>query len=89
MNKLEPLKFGIIGCSRIAKRSIIPVILKSEFASSFLVPDQKNLKKFPNHKRFKIKKRLKINIKTLDSLMLKKADFMKIDTQFILMYNTL
>ena len=32
MNKLEPLKFGIIGCSRIAKRSIIPVILKSEFA---------------------------------------------------------
>ena len=32
MNKLNPLKFGIIGCSRIAKKSIIPAILKSEFA---------------------------------------------------------
>ena len=31
MNKLERLKFGIIGCSRIAKRSVIPAILKSEF----------------------------------------------------------
>ena len=31
MNKLKPLKFGIIGCSRIAKRSVIPAILKSEF----------------------------------------------------------
>ena len=29
---MEPLKFGIIGCSRIAKRSVIPVIQKSEFA---------------------------------------------------------
>jgi len=29
---LVPLKFGIIGCSRIAKRSVIPAILKSEFA---------------------------------------------------------
>ena len=32
MRKMEPLKFGIIGCSRIAKRSVIPAILKSEFA---------------------------------------------------------
>ena len=32
MNKLNRLKFGIIGCSRIAKRSVIPAILKSEFA---------------------------------------------------------
>lgn len=32
MIKMEPLKFGIIGCSRIAKRSVIPAILKSEFA---------------------------------------------------------
>ena len=32
MNKLNPLKFGIIGCSRIAKKSVIPAILKSEFA---------------------------------------------------------
>ena len=32
MNKLNPLKFGIIGCSRIAKKSVIPAILNSEFA---------------------------------------------------------
>ena len=32
MRKMEPLKFGIIGCSRIAKRSVIPAIIKSEFA---------------------------------------------------------
>ncbi len=29
---MEPLKFGIIGCSRIANRSVIPAIIKSEFA---------------------------------------------------------
>ena len=32
MRKMKPLKFGIIGCSRIAKRSVIPSIIKSEFA---------------------------------------------------------
>jgi len=32
VNKLEPLKFGIIGCSRIAKRSVIPSIIKSEYS---------------------------------------------------------
>ena len=32
MNKLNPLKFGIIGCSKIAKKSVIPAIIKSEFA---------------------------------------------------------
>ena len=32
MRKMEPLKFGIIGCSRIAKRSVIPAIIKSEYA---------------------------------------------------------
>jgi dTDP-3,4-didehydro-2,6-dideoxy-alpha-D-glucose 3-reductase len=32
VKKLNPLKFGIIGCSRIAKKSVIPAILKSEFA---------------------------------------------------------
>ena len=32
MRNMEPLKFGIIGCSRIAKRSVIPAIMKSEFA---------------------------------------------------------
>ena len=32
MNKLNPLKFGIIGCSKIAEKSVIPAILKSKFA---------------------------------------------------------
>ena len=32
MNKLNPLKFGIIGCSKIARKSVIPAILKSELA---------------------------------------------------------
>jgi dTDP-3,4-didehydro-2,6-dideoxy-alpha-D-glucose 3-reductase len=32
VNKLNPLKFGIIGCSSIARKSVIPAILKSEFA---------------------------------------------------------
>ena len=29
---MKPLKFGIIGCSRIAKLSLIPSIIKSEFS---------------------------------------------------------
>jgi NDP-hexose-3-ketoreductase len=29
---MKTIKFGIIGCSRIAKRSVIPAIIKSEFA---------------------------------------------------------
>ena len=29
---MKPLKFGIIGCSRIAIKSVIPAILKSEYA---------------------------------------------------------
>ena len=29
---MTPLKFGIIGCSRIAKKAVIPAIIKSEFA---------------------------------------------------------
>ena len=29
---MDSLRFGVIGCSRIAKRSVIPAILKSEFA---------------------------------------------------------
>ena len=29
---MKHLKFGIIGCSRIAKRSVIPAIIKSEYA---------------------------------------------------------
>ena len=29
---MDKIKFGIIGCSKIAQRSVIPAILKSEFA---------------------------------------------------------
>ena len=33
LGKLDSkIKFGIIGCSRIAKRSVVPAIIKSEFA---------------------------------------------------------
>jgi len=32
VKKLKPLKFGIIGCSRIAKHSVIPAIIKSDLA---------------------------------------------------------
>ena len=32
---MNPLKFGIIGCSKIAKRSVIPAILESKFAEDF------------------------------------------------------
>ena len=56
-------------------------ILKSEFASSFLTPNFQQLKNFTNSKRFKIKKKLEINLKKLDELKLLKADFIKIDTQ--------
>lgn len=56
-------------------------ILKSKFASSFLYPNFKTLKDFQNYKRFKIQKKINIKMRTLDSLNLKKADFIKIDTQ--------
>tara|TARA_B100001057_G_C22652675_1_gene872702 strand:+ start:86 stop:979 length:894 start_codon:yes stop_codon:yes gene_type:complete len=56
-------------------------ILNSEFASSFLLPNYKNLEQFSNYQRFQIKDTLNIRVKKLDSLKLKKADFIKIDTQ--------
>ena len=34
---MESLKFGIIGCSRIAKRSVISAIAKSEFAETEMI----------------------------------------------------
>ena len=45
-----PLKFGIIGCSRIAKRSVIPAILKSKFTELEMVGSrtQKKSKEFAN-----------------------------------------
>ena len=56
-------------------------ISKSKFASSFLYPNFKIIKKFKNYKKFKIQKKINIKMRTLDSLNLKKADFIKIDTQ--------
>ena len=44
MNKLNPLKFGIIGCSRIARKSVIPAILKSEFAELEIIGSRTNEK---------------------------------------------
>ena len=44
MNKLNPLKFGIIGCSKIAKKSVIPAILQSEFAELGII-GSRNIKK--------------------------------------------
>jgi len=40
---LDSIKFGIIGCSRIAKRSVIPAILKSEFAELEIIGSRTNL----------------------------------------------
>ena len=50
MKKLNPLKFGIIGCSRIAKKSVIPAILKSEFAELEIIGSRsiEKSKKFAN-----------------------------------------
>ena len=47
---MVPLKFGIIGCSRIAKRSVIPAILKSEFAELEMIGSrtQEKSKEFAN-----------------------------------------
>jgi len=53
---LVPLKFGIIGCSRIAKRSVIPAILKSKFAELEMIGSrtQEKSKEFAN--KFNCKK---------------------------------
>jgi len=47
---LDSIKFGIIGCSRIAKRSVIPAILKSEFAELEMIGSrtQEKSKEFAN-----------------------------------------
>jgi len=44
---LDSIKFGIIGCSRIAKRSVIPAILKSEFAELEII-GSRTLEKLKN-----------------------------------------
>ena len=47
---MDSIKFGIIGCSRIAKRSVIPAILKSKFAELEMIGSrtQEKSKEFAN-----------------------------------------
>jgi predicted dehydrogenase len=56
VNKLNPLKFGIIGCSRIAKKSVIPAILKSEFAELEIIGSRTNEKSKEFSKEFNCEK---------------------------------
>ena len=56
MNKLSPLKFGIIGCSGIAKKSVIPAILKSEFAELGIIGSRNIEKSREFAKEFNCKK---------------------------------
>ena len=56
MNKLNPLKFGIIGCSKIAKKSVIPAILKSEFAELGIIGSRNIEKSREFAKEFNCKK---------------------------------
>jgi NDP-hexose-3-ketoreductase len=53
---MEPLKFGIIGCSRIAKRSVIPAIIKSEFAELEIIGSRSTDKAKEFAKEFNCKK---------------------------------
>ena len=53
---MEPLKFGIIGCSRIAKRSVIPAIIKSEFAELEIIGSRGPSKAKEFAKEFNCKK---------------------------------
>ena len=56
MRKMKPLKFGIIGCSRIAKRSVIPAIIKSEFAELEIIGSRSKDKAEEFAKEFKCEK---------------------------------
>jgi len=56
VNKLNPLKFGIIGCSKIAKKSVIPAILKSEFAELEIIGSRTNEKSKEFSKEFNCEK---------------------------------
>ena len=53
---MEPLKFGIIGCSRIAKRSVIPAIMKSQFAELEIIGSRSTDKAKEFSKEFNCKK---------------------------------
>ena len=53
---MEPLKFGIIGCSRIAKRSVIPAIIKSGYAELEIIGSRSTDKAKEFAKEFNCKK---------------------------------
>ena len=53
---MEPLKFGIIGCSRIAKKSVIPAIIKSEYAGLEIIGSRSTDKAKEFAKEFDCKK---------------------------------
>ena len=53
---MKPLKFGIIGCSRIAKRSVIPAIIKSEYAEVEIIGSRSADKAKDFAKEFNCKK---------------------------------
>ena len=53
---MKPLKFGIIGCSRIAKRSVIPAIQKSEFAELEIIGSRSTDKAKEFAKKFNCEK---------------------------------
>ena len=53
---MKPLKFGIIGCSRIAKRSVIPAILKSGCAELEIIGSRSTDKAKEFAKEFDCKK---------------------------------
>ena len=56
MKKMKRLKFGIIGCSRIAKRSVIPAIIKSEIAELEIIGSRSTEKAKEFAKEFNCKK---------------------------------
>ena len=45
---MNSIKFGVIGCSRIAKRSVIPAIIKSKYAEIEIIGSrtENNAKEF-------------------------------------------
>jgi len=53
---MDSIKIGIIGCSRIAKRSVIPAIMKSEFAEIEMIGSRTERKAKEFSKEFDCKK---------------------------------
>ncbi|MEX0861729.1 Gfo/Idh/MocA family protein [Nitrosopumilus sp.] len=53
---MTPIRFGIIGCSRIARRSVIPAIIKSEFSELEFIGSRSTEKAKEFSKEFNCKK---------------------------------